>query len=63
MTRLIRGERGRIISATPIQISKGDELPISWSETGGSGSARIWGHVKSEYSAGEILKAPVSNES
>ena len=44
-------------------IGKGDELPITQSITGGSGSARIWGHNKSIYSAGEILKAPVSNES
>jgi len=31
--------------------------------TGGSGLARMRKDVKSEYSAGEWLKAPVSNES
>ena len=37
-------------------LPKGDELPIMVSETGGSGPARVWGHVKSTYSAEEILK-------
>ena len=36
---------------------------LSRSSTGGSGSVRIRGHIKSFYSAGELLKAPVSNES
>ena len=46
-----------------MKIGKGDELPITQSSTGGSGSVRVRGHIKLFYSAGEILKAPVSNES
>jgi hypothetical protein len=35
-------------------LGKGDELPITLSSTGGSGPARVWGHVKiRHYSAGE----------
>ena len=46
-------------------IAKGDRVPIMLWPTGGGGPARVWGHVKNVYSAGEkrILKAPVSNES
>jgi hypothetical protein len=29
-----------------LMIPKGDELPIRVSLTGGSGPARVWGHVK-----------------
>ena len=35
-------------------LRKGDELPITVGLTGSSGPARVWGHVKSEYSAREI---------
>ena len=42
---------------------KGDELPIKVSVTGGSGPARVWGHVKIVgQSAEEKLMASVSNE-
>ena len=44
-------------------IGKGDELPINQSKTGSSGLARVRGHVKKRYSAREILKALVFNES
>jgi hypothetical protein len=33
-------------SDTIKKIGKGDELPITLSLTGGSGPARVWGHVK-----------------
>ena len=41
--------RGKIESLVKIVklIPKGDELPIRVSTTGGSGPARVWGHVKS----------------
>jgi hypothetical protein len=38
------------------KLPKGDELPIMVALTGGSGPARVWGHVKSRYSAEELLK-------
>ena len=41
---------------------EGDRLPDAMSAIGGSGPARVRGHVKSFYSAGEKLKAPVSIE-
>ena len=42
---------------------KGDELPIQVEETGGSGPAKVWGHVKIFWlSAEEKLMASVSNE-
>ena len=37
---------------------KGDELPITLRLTGGSGPARARGHVKSDYSAGEMTEGP-----
>ncbi len=37
-------------------LPKGDELPIMVEKTGGSGPARVWGHVKSDYSAEETMK-------
>ena len=40
------------------EIRKGDELPITVSLTGGSGPARVWGHVKLSYSAGEKTEGP-----
>ena len=43
-------------------IGEGDRLPDAMSEIGGGGLARVRGHVKSFYSAGERLKAPVSIE-
>ena len=49
-----------------LNLPKGDELPIKVGSTGGSGLARVRGHVKSNYSAEEniiLLKASVSNES
>ena len=36
-------------------LEKGDELPIILGLTGGSGPARVRGHVKSMYSAAETL--------
>ena len=39
-------------------VRKGDELPITVTETGGSGLVRARGHVKSEYSAREITEGP-----
>ena len=44
-------------------VPEGDRLPEGVRLTGGSGPARVRGHVKSLYSAGEMLKAPVSSES
>ena len=42
---------------------QGDWGPYREAVTGGSGSARVRGHVKSLYSAKEILKAFMSDES
>ena len=39
-------------------VPKGDELPVRVHLTGGSGPARVWGHVKSLYSAGEKTEGP-----
>ena len=39
-------------------IPKRVELPIKVCRTGGSGPARVWGHVKSVYSAGERTEWP-----
>ena len=39
-------------------VPKGDELPARVRVTGGSGPARVWGHVKSSYSAGEMTEGP-----
>ena len=36
-----------------LSVPKGDELPVRVHSTGGSGPARVLGHVKSFYSAGE----------
>ena len=41
----------------------GGRLPEVFSSTGGSGVARLRGHVKIDYSARELLKALVSSES
>ena len=41
---------------------RGGGRPRAQRRTGGSGPARVWGHNKSVYSAGETLKAPVSSE-
>jgi len=43
--------------------TEGGQAPRRVLLTGGSGPARVRRHVKSRYSAGEWLKAPVSNES
>ena len=45
-------------SSNRINIPKGDELPVRVYLTGGSGPARVWGHVKSLYSAGEKTEGP-----
>ena len=44
--------------AQTIIVPKGDELPVRVQLTGGSGPARVWGHVKSLYSAGEMTEGP-----
>ena len=41
-----------------LDVPKGDELPVRVHLTGGSGPARVWGHVKSSYSAGEMTEGP-----
>ena len=45
-----------VMSSKTAKLPKGDELPIMVALTGGSGPARVWGHVKSRYSAEELLK-------
>ena len=40
------------------EVRKGDELPKTVLSTGGTGPARVWGHVKSWYSAGEKTEGP-----
>jgi len=40
------------------EIPKRNELLIKVSLTGGSGPARVWGHVKSKYSAEENTEWP-----
>ena len=51
------------VRSKSLLLPKGDELPIKVTTTGGSGPVRVWGHVKSDYSAEVILKTSVFSES